>query len=231
MLKLMKGLFGSKKVITARPAARVGLDVNHNILLFVQEKSFRINNISSSGLGFIVEATHLFKIGQDIECEIEIFNIGQLKFNMKVVHVTQKLVGCQITDHIAEYAHLIDDYFESELSAKHLSTFSSDQLKNTVLGAPMLFTGKDCELYLIHQDKKLVAYKLTYKGNVVEQNKDGQILVSLMYGTSPVMAAEIPANLSEKCLRFVNSIDALSKELKTSISETIKKSSESTKAA
>lgn len=231
MLKRMKGLFTAKKTFAPRPASRIGLDVNHNILLFVQEKSFRINNISSSGLGFMVEQTHHFKVGQEIESELEIFNIGQLKFKMKVVHVTQKLVGCQVSQSLTEYAHLVDSYFESELSAKQLSSFNSDQLKNTILGTPLLFSGKDCELYLIHQEKILVAFKLTYKGNIIEQNKDGQILVSLMYGSTSVMAADIPGDLGAKCIRFVMNIDALSKELKNKIVESIKKSTESGRIA
>lgn len=231
MLKLMKGLFGSKKEFTPRPAKRIGLDVNHNILLFVQEKGFPINNISSSGLGFVVDQTHNFKVGQEIESEIEIFNIGQLKFKMKIVHVTQKLVGCQVSESVAEYSHLVDHYFESELSAKHVSSFTSDQLKNSILGTPLLFSGKDCELYLIHQEKSLVAFKLNYKGNIIEQNKDGQVQVSLMYGTSSVMASDIPGELGEKCIRFLNNIDTLSKDLKYKMVECIKKSTESSSIA
>lgn len=231
MLKLMKGLFGSKKMITPTPAKRVGLNVNHNILLFVKEKSYSINNISSSGLGFLIVPGEQFQVGQELTCEIEVFNIGHLQFKMKVVHTTQKLVGCQVTDHMSEYTSLVDDYFESELSAKHLSTFSSDKLKNSLLGTPLLFSGKDCELYVIHQDKKLIAYKLTYKGNVIEQNKDGQVLVSLTYGTTTVMAAEIPHGLSEKAIRFVHGIDAFSPELKNKMIESLKKATESKIAA
>lgn len=231
MLKLMKGLFGTKKLFAPTPAKRVGLSVNHNILLFVKEKSYSINNISSTGLGFLIVPGEHFQVGQELTCEIEVFNIGHLQFKMKVVHTTQKLVGCQVTDHMSEYASLVDEYFESELSAKHLSTFSSDKLKNSILGTPLLFSGKDCELYVIHQDKKLIAYKLTYKGNVIEQNKDGQVLVSLIYGATSVMAAEIPYSLSEKTMRFVNGIDALLPELKNKLVEGIKKATESKIAA
>jgi hypothetical protein len=96
-----------------RQADRVKLKEIHNILIFINDKSFHISDISATGVAIINQEEKMkFTVGKKYQAELEVFNQKKCPFEFKVVRNSGGTLGCIVSDNTA-YKHFVEDFLKN----------------------------------------------------------------------------------------------------------------------
>lgn len=96
-----------------RESERKKIKEIHNILVFIANKSFRISDLSSTGIAIISENSDMqFIEGKKYQAELEIYNQQRCQFELKVVRNSGGVLGCLVTDNTI-YKHFVNDFLKN----------------------------------------------------------------------------------------------------------------------
>lgn len=96
-----------------RQAERKKLKEIHNILCFINDKSFHISDLSATGIAIINEDNKMqFAEGKKYQAELEVFNQQKCPFEFKVVRNSGGTIGCIVTDNVG-YKHFVEEFLKN----------------------------------------------------------------------------------------------------------------------
>ena len=231
MFKKLKGIFKKedKSKTTAERHTRVQVVPFYDVTLNVldqgkSEKILKVANLSASGVGAIPEAGMQLPNKGDRMTGSMVFPDGKFPVTMKVAHASDLAIGCAFVEEFTNLKNEILRYFSVELAAKELVEVNADILKSEPDGAPRLFRGrKNCELFLVENDGKIVRFQLSLFGNYIEGGEGLKTKLGFLAsaqdekpkykGTSLVrLVSEFSPEILSNATKYVENIQALSSE-------------------
>ena len=96
MWKKLKSWFSPSPNL--RRSLRQPVDHIETILLFVNEKGYRLVNVSSRGLAFRSGSKEIFESGREYRGTIEIYQQKAFEFTFKVVWNRDGVIGCEVPE-------------------------------------------------------------------------------------------------------------------------------------
>lgn len=189
----------------------------HHISIQINDKKYKILNISVNGIAILSEND--FEVKEMIEAQIQIgeFNINS---TFEVSRITGNVVGAKIIKNSIQFENVVKAYFLSEIKGKELLKLNTKILKSPTSGNPVLFYGdENYELYYITEKNIINFLQLVYKGYVIGSSKSGDnIYIGKLKsdeefekiahkGSSLVdFDVEIPEKIYDEINRFIHSI-------------------------
>lgn len=227
-----------QKYAKKQRSARISLLPLHHISLRLlepaSEQTHFLSNVSTSGLGIVRKTMNIaLKANQTVRAELRFGSTG-LPITMKVIHVSDAVVGCEFQGDLTEVQKRVNEYFDLEFGALNLLQVNPEMLQEDPDGQPHLLHGDNgCELYLISQGSKIIRFNLTFFGNHIEggngkPTRFGQViedgpLEKVRYKGSNLIRwnSEKKSNLIASATRFINGIKFLTSEQKEGLIQLI----------
>ena len=113
---MFKKLF-EKIFPTGRRSRRQKIDDVHDILLFVENMGFKLNDISLNGLAIKDEGKFNFVVGKTYKGNLEIFNEDQCPIQVNVTRKVDGIIGMNVVNS-PEYTEFFNDVKSRALAVK-----------------------------------------------------------------------------------------------------------------
>ena len=222
-----------------RVAPRVRILPLHDISFIADESSrdlwgpspVRVNNISTSGVGFILggdEEVPSLKEGDNFSGTFHVAT-KMTPLKLEVVHVSPKIMGCRFVEPPKDFSQLITQYFDLEISALTMVKVNPAMLKKVDDGEPHWFKGgSDCEFYYVQKEDQLQRFRLSFLGNHLEYDPESGLRYgtvvdeassgTIYKGSSLVRWQEtVPSDFFNMAEKFVENIKELPKKITHSV--------------
>jgi hypothetical protein len=176
-MKVWSRLF--RRYVSTRPD-RVKVKFFHDIIIIINDKEYEVHNISTGGLGLMVNKDDKFPKGEKINAVAKIYD-KLCDIELEFVHRTGNILGCKVITACDVFREYVTEYFHSELAALSLSKIDEEKLRENEHGQAHWFYGDvNHELHYTTKDDKVTTFQINYQGYVAVQNEDGNIYCGLL---------------------------------------------------
>jgi hypothetical protein len=233
-MTFLKKIFGKKKRQFVVREPRVTLNENHRISFIVlspSERSIKLANISSNGLGAyrsdfgpIANVKEGDEIKGRLHVDQEVFDV-----TARIRHVTAQMIGCMLASNGPDLKRAIENYLRLEILGLRLNQVDEAYLKPDPDGQVTWYTdGRHNEVYCVRDSTGIVKFHLTFIGNYIEGGrgrpivcgyvKDGAANEPGHKGSSLVEESSVPApEMLNLARSLVQNIEKMPADLKVEI--------------
>lgn len=145
-----------------------------------------LSNLSSFGAGFLKNSAPTWPSPGALPgalIEGQLYLSGQsIPMGLKVIYITQTVVGAQICSSHQNYIYHLNQYFRLELGALGMTELKSEFLKPESDGIPHLYMGRNnCELFYVSrltksdgvEAEEFIRFYLSFFANYIEGSNQG----------------------------------------------------------
>lgn len=229
-MSIISRLFNGKKRDDGK--VRIKIQHFHKIKLFIEDKEFKVENISITGIGF-VDNNKIINFEKNKKINAVVSVLDQLcDIEISLRHKSGPLIGARVISSCEVYKNYVEEYFQSELEGLKLKRIARESMKNTDEGEPYwLYGDSNHEIYFTATEDKVTSFQVNYHGQMVlydgEKISTGVIWEDeneeVGYKTSALIkpADSLSKEMMEYIFRFVEVTSDINKLYKKQILELI----------
>jgi hypothetical protein len=193
-----------------------------------------IANLSKSGIGLLREPNdHWPANGSELKGNV-LFNNVQYPLNIRIAHLSQAIVGCEVRSDISLFWKEFEQHFSLELKAASMSEVNPTILKEEDDGNPRLFrNSQGCELFLVEKDGSLLRFQFSFLGNYFEGTLGQRTKFGYLHSDDPKekrkyasssivrLVSTTPPEIIDSARKFLANMPALNSERREALSKAI----------
>lgn len=169
------------------PAPRIVLCKLHKLSFVLEGKSYKLANISSSGLGIHIKPGEGKEIILEHEYKVKLQFEKKLAHNLTIIIVRkgEDLLGARIINPSERFLSDVNDYFVRELEIKKMTEVPRELVKQCPEGDTHWFNGGDeCDLIYVYKDGAIVRFEIHFYGNLIQGGEKLKPIYALVQTSS-----------------------------------------------